>query len=298
MPLVVTRAHALADGRTAREVDALVRSGRWVALRRAVYLTQSLLPDDPVLRHAVQVAAVALSSSLPVVASHGSAALLHGLPQLRTPERPVLTRVRSDGAARSAPRRAAALVASVPREHLTRVHGVPVTSVARTAVDLARTHDDVDAVLAVDAALRVVPRSALLTVLDVQRGWPGAARAVRQVAFGDGRAESALESLGRLRMAELGLPAPELQVVVGGADGPVARVDYLWREHRTVGEADGRLKYADRDAVWAEKRREDRLRDAGYEVVRFTWDEALRRPHVLAERALRAFARAAAHPAA
>ena len=41
----------------------------------------------------------------------------------------------------------------------------------------------------------------------------------------------------------------------------------------------------------------DRLREAGFEVFRFTWDDALHRPDVIAVRARRAFARAAARRA-
>jgi hypothetical protein len=144
-----------------------------------------------------------------------------------------------------------------------------------------------------DAALARVDRALLVEVLDVQAGWPGSARARRHLEFADGRSESPLESVGRLRFAELELPAPDLQVVLGDAGGPVGRVDFLWEAHRTVAEADGRLKYAGDPAVlWAEKQREDRLRDAGFEVVRFTWDDALRRPAVLGERVRRAFERA------
>ena len=72
----------------------------------------------------------------------------------------------------------------------------------------------------------------------------------------------------------------------------MGRVEFLWCAQRTVGEADGRLKYATRDDLWAEKRREDALRDAGFEVVRFGWADVLHRPEVLRDRVRRAFARA------
>lgn len=292
MDLVVTRARALAEGLTPAEVDAHVRSGRWLSLRRGTYLTQPRLPDGRVQRHAVEVAAAVLAVPGRSAGSHGSAALLHGLPQLLPHAgAPVLTRDREDRA-RGATRKAATLVARLPPEHLQLVHGAQVTSVARTACDLARGASALDAVLVLDAALRTVSREEVLEVLDAQRGWPGSVRARRRVSFADGAAESALESLGRLRMAQLRLPVPELQVVLPLCDGRSARVDYLWQEFRTVGEADGRGKYDAPEALWAEKRREDALRDAGYEVVRFTWDEALRHPGVIADRARRAFARA------
>ena len=291
--LVLSRCQALAAGHSPAEIDALVRSRRWLALRRAVYLLQPCLPDDPVVRHAVLVQAAALSTAVPVVASHRSAALLHGLPLVTAHSgEPVLTRVVERGAPRGPGRRSARLVAVVPEDQQVLVHGAPVTSVARSALDLARTVDDLDAVLVLDRALALVPLQALVAVLDSQRGWPGSTRARRRLSFADGRAESALESLGRLRMAEQGLPAPQLQVTVGDAGGPVARVDYAWLEHRTVAEADGRLKYSGARDLWEEKRREDRLRDIGFEVVRFTWDDAFRHPAELAARVRRAFARA------
>ena len=45
-----------------------------------------------------------------------------------------------------------------------------------------------------------------------------------------------------------------------------------------IGEADGWVKYRDIDDVRAEKRREDALRQAGFIVVRWTWDELRRHP--------------------
>jgi hypothetical protein len=42
--------------------------------------------------------------------------------------------------------------------------------------------------------------------------------------------------------------------------------------------------------VWREKRREDALRDLGWQVVRWTWADLLQ-PWVLADRLQRAFAR-------
>ena len=57
--------------------------------------------------------------------------------------------------------------------------------------------------------------------------------------------------------------------------------DFGWPKLRTVGEFDGRVKYGrllkpggdPGDAVYAEKLREDDLRDQDLEVVRWTWPE-------------------------
>jgi hypothetical protein len=78
----------------------------------------------------------------------------------------------------------------------------------------------------------------------------------------------------------------------------VARADFGWELERTLGEFDGKVKYGrlrrpgeePEDAVFREKVREDRIRDLGFEVVRWTWSD-LKQPQVLADRLQRAFAR-------
>ena len=75
-------------------------------------------------------------------------------------------------------------------------------------------------------------------------------------------------------------------------DGSLARADFLWAQWRVIGEADGRMKYETPEDLWREKLREDRLRELGYEVVRWTWDEIVNRPEVVVARILRAAERA------
>ena len=48
-------------------------------------------------------------------------------------------------------------------------------------------------------------------------------------------------------------------------------MDLLDEANNVVIEADGRAKYSTPDDVWRGKRREDALRDSGFEVVRFTY---------------------------
>jgi hypothetical protein len=155
-------------------------------------------------------------------------------------------------------------------------------------------------VVAADSALyrRKTSRAELSAVLATSRGWPGIERARQVVGFSDARAESPFESISRVAFRDGGLPPPELQVWVGGEDGPVGRVDFLWREHRTVAEADGALKYADPDRARRQLRRDADLRAAGFEVVHFSWADLTRTPDqvILAIRA--AFRRSSALRAA
>jgi hypothetical protein len=172
---------------------------------------------------------------------------------------------------------------------------MPVTSVARTVVDVARTSSFAAGVITTDSALRGqrVTRAGLESVIQACPRWPGIAGAREVAAFADGRSESALESLARALFHQHGLPAPDLQVWVGD-DEVIGRVDFLWQAYRTVGEADGALKYSNQQVAVAQLRRDARLRDAGFEIVHFTWDEILRTPAEVVATLRRAFQRGAA----
>jgi very-short-patch-repair endonuclease len=283
---VVTRAQLRAAGVSARQLSGAER--RLVRVRQGVdtdHVVADLTPRELAVLH---VRAARLTSRVDLVAAGATAALVHGLPLLGPrPVRPCLVERKQER-----PGHHGASTTLGPTEVVD--VGVPVTSPARTAFDVARARGHLAGVLVADAVLaNGVRREALELVLVGRSGWPGAEAARTAVAFADRRSESPLESLGRVRFAEQGLAPPQLQVVVADEDGPFARVDQCWEEHRTIAEADGALSYATTADLFAEKRREDRLRDTGFEVVRYTWDEALRRPDALAARVRRALLRSA-----
>jgi hypothetical protein len=91
-----------------------------------------------------------------------------------------------------------------------------LTSAARTLVDCAREWPLEDAVVAMDAALLADRTTAdeLTRVASAQQSWRGVQQARRAIGLSDGRAESPLESRGRLRIVGAGLPTPELQVEI------------------------------------------------------------------------------------
>lgn len=191
--------------------------------------------------------------------------------------------------------------AALPASHATVVLGVPSTTPARTGVDLARQFEFRPAVVALDSLLRRtdLSRDDFRRVLDDCAGWPGIGAAERAVGFADPAAESVLESVARVVFFEQGLPAPTTQVTLGDDLASWGRVDFLWRQYRTVAEVDGRVKYLPADggtlpvdALWREKLREERLREAGFEVVRLTWWQVTHEPARCAYRIRCAFARA------
>ena len=269
----------------------LVRSGDLVVVRLGVLADgRALRAADPAELAALEARAEQVVRRRDEVATGLTAAAVHGLPFLGRPTaraRLSLPREVGERPREDRPR------SWLPDDHITTVHGAAVTTLARTVVDVARTRPFAFAVVTADAALaRGCAREELEDTLADCRRFPGTRSARRVLAFADPRSESPLESLGRARFDEEGLPVPELQVELGTA-GRGIRVDHLFREQRTVGEADGLGKYDDIAVLRAEKQREDVLRDAGYEVVRYVWDDALRRPTLMAARFRTAFLRAA-----
>lgn len=296
---VFSRRDKLAAGDTGGYVDYQLDQGRWLRLRQGIYCTKSGYESvrDGKSRHRFMVAAAQQCLRDDGVASMWSAALLHGLPVPYKREQDVSI-TQQTGRGRHYPD-LRVRVAGLPPEDVTEVDGIPVTTVARTVVDLARRLPFIDAVVVADASLylRSTTKDELLAVLGRCRRWPGIGRAREVVAFANGGAESPLESRSRVRLVrELGLPPPELNVLIPDADGrPVARVDMLWREYRTIGEADGAVKYGEDEpaSLFLEKVREDTLRDLRYEVVRWTWWDVERTPGTVGGRVRRAFGRAA-----
>lgn len=156
-------------------------------------------------------------------------------------------------------------------------------------------------VVAADAALAAgkTTVSDLQTWLDRLSRHRDVSHARQAVRLADARSESVGESRARLLLGALGFrPTPQCEV--RDRQGRlVGRVDFLLEQERIIVEFDGLMKYAGlngREALAAEKSREDRLRALGYEFVRLTWTD-LSHPATV-ERLIRlAIARASARRA-
>lgn len=291
-----TTAQAWAAGFTRADVRRNVRRGDWVVLRRGVYVTAQVLAraeGDAARRQALDAAALLLTLGWDAVAGGVTAARIWGLELLRSPTRRLVVVADDPDAVDRHRDDYVVLTTALPPGHRSTRLGVPVTSAARTVVDLARTSTYTRGVVAADSALRqglsTVPQ--LRDMVNDCARWPGIAQARRVVDFADPASESVLESLSRVAMQEQGVPPPRTQAVIG-----TVRVDFLWDDVRVIGEADGLAKYqpddvrSTLDVVRAEKRREERLVDAGFEIVRWGWDDAWN-PPALARRLRAAFAR-------
>jgi hypothetical protein len=294
--ILLTRA-LLEQGLSYNELARLRRRGELEHLRRGAYAN----PADGEISRAEQHRRL-VHATVPQlidgsVVSHGSAAALHRLPVWSS----AITRVHVTRPGEGQRRPLLHLhCAPLTAADITLVDGIAVTSPARTVLDLARTVRMEYAVAAADQALRNgLPPQLLAEGLSRMKRWPGVRAARRVVAFADPRGESVGESVSRVRLHLDGLPKPDLQHEITGPGGLViARSDFYWREQRTVGEFDGKVKYGRllepgqqvEDVVYAEKLREDAVREEDLEVTRWTWDDCWR-PGVIRNRVLRAFDR-------
>ena len=151
----------------------------------------------------------------------------------------------------------------------------PAVPVEDALVQHAIDDGVVPGVVSADHALHLglVELEVLTDAVSRVATWPGASRARSMLAWVDARSESVGESRCRVDLAAHGIRlVPQVRISDDGGT-VVARVDFVVEGTKVIVEFDGRTKYAagDPGVLWAEKRREDRLRRLGYVVVRITW---------------------------
>lgn len=274
-------------GLSDRKFRLLVASGDLVVVRRGCYATKETVTaakEDPSVDHAIKVAAaVAANRCRGGVASHHSAARVHGIEMLHPPGKDVITITVQPGRQTGRNKDTDVLrhAARLPEGHVTKFRGLPVTTVARTVADIARTSTFMQGVVVADSALRHNPtvKTAIRDVLQYCERWPGISMARRVAEFADWVPESPLESCARVVFHEHGLPAPVFQAPILGRNGRrAARGDFCWPEFGTIAEADGMGKYEERGDFKEHHERDSRIREVGWEVVHFSWDELFATP--------------------
>lgn len=288
-------------------IRAQLRGGGLRRLRQGVYLATSAWPTEPASQHLARARAEVAANPAAVI-SHESAALVWGLPFPSFgdwADAPASVTLPSGEGYRGSRRAATHHVATLPREVVTRdPAGYAVTTIARTAIDVAGGHDLPGALTVLDAAARLLCTS---YVVDARRRHftnPAFAQAARAqlvdaapahrraglatvIALVDPARESVAESLSAGHFALAGLPAALCQgrlVTPKGTFFP----DFWWREQHLLGECDGAVKYTDPAAYVREKEREQVLRDSGFHIVRWLAKEIMRTPEQVIDRVSRA----------
>lgn len=272
---VVSRRELLARGISAGAIERAIATGRLFPRYRGVYAVGR--PDLPL---AGERRAAVLACGPGAVLSHRSAAGAWGL--------------RPDGAAswevtvRTSTRRSPSARIAVHRHRLadaemTVLDGLPITTVARTLLDLAaivpphhlrravERADQLDLfdLREVERVLAVHPRRAgrrrLIALLDDARR--------HDLAFTRSDPEAAMLQL----CLDHGLPRPAVNRFAGGQE-----VDFRWPEHRLIAEVDGWSTHRGRAAFARDRERDRRHVLGGWRVVRFPAADVDRRSTAVA----------------
>jgi hypothetical protein len=266
-----------------RSIKAALHSHRWHRVRHGAYcLGETWASASPERRHLIRAFAVLRTTPGPVALSHTTALLLHGV-AVWGADLSVVHVTRLDG--HSGCRRSDVVHHDgvLRADDVVEVDGVLATVVARAVLEAGTVQPAESCMCSADSALHLEKA----TRLDIEnryetlKHWPHAQRLQLVMRLMDGRAASVGESRSRYMFWGHSLPAPELQFDVYDEQGRlVGTTDFAWPKHRTLGEFDGRVKYGrllkpgqqPGDAVFAEKRREDRLREvSGFGVQRLVW---------------------------
>lgn len=183
-----------------------------------------------------------------------------------------------------------------PREKAVIANGIAVTNPSRTLLDCGRTIDFVHSLpIFDDAASNGIEEKQILQ--ECARTTLDCSRIFKLLRYTDARSENGGESFARAVMIENRFSVPQLQVpFTDPLTGKQFRVDFLWRTadgRIIVGELDGTAKYVDpqmtdrksiQETVQAEREREQALFRAGVtEIVRFTFDDAVRQKPLIAK---------------
>jgi very-short-patch-repair endonuclease len=211
--------------------------------------------------------------------SHRSAAVLWGL---RPDSRATTDVSLPSRSARSRPGIDVHMTVTLTAADVTRRDGITCTALARTLLDLAEVVDRCGIERAIEQAevLRVFDLRAVENVLDRSNGRRGAA--VLRAVLGDLAEPALTRSDAEERFLALcqatALTRPEVNAELVVDEGPAIVVDFLWRSQRLAIETDAYGTHGNRQAFERDRRRDQRLRLAGYDPVRFTRRQILSQP--------------------
>ena len=258
----VKRAQLLAAGVSRHSVDRRAQSGDLHRKHRGVYIVGHLA-----LAPRANEAAALLACGEGALLSHRSAAHVWSLLE-SVPDRVDVTLV----GRRCRPKEGVRLhwVAEIDRRDVRRRDGLPLTSPARTLVDLAfdASADELDRAVSEARALDLLRTGELERALERSPGRRGAAptRAFLLREDQPGYTRSKAERQMRRLMNAAGLPVPVANAKVAGYTA-----DFLWREQRVIVEVDGYQFHGHRAAFERDRRKDMALSAAGYRVIRITW---------------------------
>ncbi|MEX1184759.1 MAG: type IV toxin-antitoxin system AbiEi family antitoxin domain-containing protein [Gemmatimonadota bacterium] len=280
---VVSYCQLLAAGVSRHMVDRRLRAGLLERLHHGVYRV------GPIVAPRAREMAAVLACDGRSVISHRTATALWQV----TPQQPASESVEvmsPHGHYRRQGIRARRVRNLLPDE-VTTLDAIPVTTVARSLMDLASVTSGrpLERAVAEAYALKLTTRAAIVRLLGRHVGQPGAGRLL-------GLVESKAPALTRSEAEELflaavrgvGLPAPEVNVRLCGYE-----VDFYWRKERYAVEVDGFAFHSSADRFESDRHRDGVLAAAGIRVMRVTWRQVTDEPGKMLVRLAQALALAA-----
>lgn len=278
-----SRRQALGVGATDSAIRHRVRRGRWNSPHPGVY---GILGAAPGYGPALWAAVLAVGDT--AVVSHQSAAALHRM--LGFPEVPLVVT-----AGRGTHHRVAGTtvhqIGDLLEHHVTisRELRLPVTTPARTLVDLAGVTSPARLAAVYDELLAARPRFALdvaATLVEVsRRGKPGITVLSRLMdSRGPGRTMriSTLERHFLELIRRFGLPEPQLQFPFPGRMGLDGCVDGAYPEARLITEVDGRRWHSRVRDMARDRERDAQAACAGWQTLRFLYEHVVGAPDQVA----------------
>jgi very-short-patch-repair endonuclease/predicted transcriptional regulator of viral defense system len=276
---LISRAQAIEAGLTKRSIGVRLDKGRWTTVLPSVYRMR----PAPVVWLGDLHAAYLWAGPESVI-SHRSAAALHKLSGYRAGPVEIscakrLWRVENV---------TVHTFKDDDRPPFQWIEDLPTTRVNRTLWDLAAVEPMARLAQAFDDAYRrdlfALPQMANDLLMRARRGRNGTVKIRTLVASRDAAyalTESELEGrmLGLLK--PLGIDDLEVQHQISDGANQIARVDFASPSRMIVIEVDGWRYHRLRQDLQRDNERERRLTLAGWHVIRFVWDDVVRRPAVV-----------------
>lgn len=266
---LATRRQILDLGGTDALIARRIRTGQWARSRRGVIVIGAVAPSWE-----QRVMAACLAAGDGALASHRTAGRHWGLVS-RSGRIQILAGDERVVALDQVHTHRTLILPPVDRT----IHrGIPITSVARTLVDLAAGQDQTVVGGWLDDAMRRLEldprelRSCIARLAGPGRPRPTPlvdALAERWAGYDPG--DSALEARALLAIARAGLPAPVQQHAVRRPDGRLAFVDLAYPDRMVAIELDGYEHHRSRSAFDQDRARANDLTLLGWRVYRFTW---------------------------
>jgi very-short-patch-repair endonuclease len=274
---VLKRRQALDSGLSAHQIANRLRTHRWESIGRGAYRLFEIPGPQNLLRAAVAILPEA-------VASHQSAAAMHHFTKLNVDRVSVLVHSQTT---HSFPGVDVRRAHDLFEWHTTRLRGIPVTTAARTVVDLSAllTSAHLATVIDDNTAARVLSLGGIRLVLDdvARRGKPGV-RKLRNILddrLGVDYSPSKLEHAGNDLLRSGGLVSFSTEYPIPWS--PTRRFDVAFPEAELAVEWDSRRWHSQAQAFDSDRFRDRSAILNGWRLLRFTWADVHERPEMVVE---------------